>query len=160
MGGRGGTPQKKVIRIVRRMYDEVPIGPLYEKTVNAMTRYRRLSSLMERSSYATQGAIDRRLEALGEEIAERLSELSDLERVALDCWKDGVERGFYEIDVEALMERPYRSIRRVTHDTFEYDVAEQKALKRDVEQQSTEPTSSEDSERLDKFLRMPFEDNY
>lgn len=160
MGYGRGTPQKKVVRMVRRVHEEVTTGPLYERTVKAMIRYRRLASLMERSSRAKQGSIDRRLEALGEEIAERLSELSDLERVALDCWKEGVERGFYEVDVEALMERPYRSIRRVQHYEYEYDVAEQKALKREAEPRPTEPSSAEDRERLNKFLRMPFEDDY
>jgi len=146
--------------MVHRLHEQVTVGPLYEKTVKAMIRYRRLASLMQRSSRDKQGAIDRRLEALDEEIAERLSELTDLERHALDCWKDGVLPGLFEIDVEALMERPYRSIRHVQHYEYEYDVAEQKALKREAQQRSTEPTSSEDRERLDKFLRMPFEDNY
>ena len=160
MGGRGGTPQKKVIRIVRRMYDEVPIGPLYEKTVKAMTHYRRLSSLMQRSSRAKQGAIDRRLEALDEEIAERLSELTDLERHALDCWKNGILPGLFEIDVEALMERPYRSIRRVTHDTFEYDVAEKRAADREAKHAEREQKVTDDNEAFWAFVRDPLKSKY
>lgn len=160
MGYGRGTPQKKVVRMVRRVHEEVTTGPLYERTVKAMIHYRRLASLMERSSHAKRGSIDRRLEALGEEIAERLSEMSELERVALDCWKDGVERGFYEVDVEALMERPYRSIRRVQHYEYEYDVTEQKALEREAEKMSKETIITQDSERLNKFLCVPFEDDY
>ena len=44
--------------------------------------------------------------------------------MALDCWKDGVVPGLYEVDHAALVEKPYVSIRKITRWTEEYDVAD------------------------------------
>lgn len=121
-----------------------------------MQRYRRLMSEMANANRRRQGRIDRQLERLGEEIAEKLSELSPAERDALDCWQDGVERGFFEVDIEALMERPYRSIRRIDRRVYEYDTEEQVALKRAAK--DSPGLSPKQAELLQKFLRSPFED--
>ena len=96
----------------------------------------------------TQGKLDRRLERLGEQIAERLGELTDLERMALTGWRDGIIAGTYEVDHEALMEQPYESIRRIDRWTEEYDPADYEADKT-----GSEPDKSI-SDQLAKFLRM------
>ena len=44
--------------------------------------------------------------------------------MALDCWKDGVVPGLYEVDHAALVEKPYVSIRKITRWPEEYDVAD------------------------------------
>ena len=44
--------------------------------------------------------------------------------MALDCWKDGVLPGLYEVDHAAIVEKPYVSIRKITRWTEEYDVAD------------------------------------
>jgi len=54
----------------------------------------------------TQGKLDRRLESLGDKIAEQLSELSGNELQALTCWKDGIMPDTYEIDHDAITEKP------------------------------------------------------
>ncbi len=98
-----------------------------------------------------QGQIDRQLEQLGEQIAEKLSELSADEREALDCWKDGVLRDTYEVDVEALMERPYRSIRRIDKREYEYDIDDMRRLEREAKL-SKEQSDPATAEKLRRFL--------
>ena len=85
------------------MYDEVSTGPLYGKAVQLLSTYRSLAARMSNARSSTQGKLDRRLEHLGERIAETLSELTDSERMALDCWRDGVLPGLYEVDHAAIV---------------------------------------------------------
>ena len=84
------------------MYDEVSTGPLYDKAVQLLSTYRSVAARMSNARSSTQGKLDRRLEQLSERIAETLGELTDDELMALDCWKDGVVPGLYEVDHAAL----------------------------------------------------------
>ena len=106
------------------MYDEVSTGPLYDKAVQLLSTYRSVAARMGNARSSTQGKLDRRLEKLSERISETLSELTDNELMALDCWKDGVLPGLYEVDHTAIVEKPYVSIRKITRWTEEYDVAD------------------------------------
>lgn len=106
------------------MYDEVSTGPLYDKAVQLLSTYRSVAARMSNARSSTQGKLDRRLEQLSERIAEALGELTDNELMALDCWKDGVLPGLYEVDHTAIVEKPYVSIRKITRWTEEYDVAD------------------------------------
>ena len=106
------------------MYDEVSTGPLYDKAVQLLSTYRSVAARMGNARSSTQGKLDRRLEQLSERIAEALGELTDNELMALDCWKDGVLPGLYEVDHTAIVEKPYVSIRKITRWTEEYDVAD------------------------------------
>ena len=106
------------------MYDEVSTGPLYGKAVQLLSTYRSLAARMSNARSSTQGKLDRRLEQLSERISEALGELTDNELMALDCWKDGVLPGLYEVDHTAIVEKPYVSIRKITRWTEEYDVAD------------------------------------
>ena len=94
----------------------------------------------------TQGKLDRRLERLGEQIAERLGELTEHERMALTGWRDGIIAGTYDVDHEAIMAQPYESIRRIDRWTEEYDPADYETT------QSVSASSSPNAELL-KFLR-------
>ena len=78
-----------------------------------MRTYRSLQARMWSAKDSTQKKIDDTLETLGERIDERITELTDNERMALDCWKHGILPGIYEMDREALMQKPYVSIRKV-----------------------------------------------
>ena len=104
------------------MYDEVSTGPLYDKAVQLLSTYRSVAARMGNARSSTQGKLDRRLEKLSERISETLSELTDNELMALDCWRDGVLPGLYEVDHTAIVEKPYVSIRKITRWTEEYDV--------------------------------------
>ena len=106
------------------MYDEVSTGPLYDKAVQLLSTYRSVAARMGNARSSTQGKLDRRLEQLSERISEALGELTDNELMALDCWKDGVLPGLYEVDHTAIVEKPYVSIRKITRWTEEYDVAD------------------------------------
>jgi hypothetical protein len=130
------------------MYEQVDTGPLYEQAVQLLSTYRSVAARMAKANPRTQGKLDRRLERLGEQIAERLGELTDLERMALTGWRDGIIAGTYEVDHEALMEQPYESIRRIDRWTEEYDPADYEADKT-----GSEPDKSI-SDQLAKFLRM------
>lgn len=90
-----------------------------------MQTYRSVAARVNNADGVTQGKLDRRLELLGEQISERLSELSDMERVALDCWQLGIMPNTYEVDHQALTAKPYVSIRKVEHviEGFEPDDA-------------------------------------
>ena len=106
------------------MYDEVSTGPLYDKAVQLLSTYRSVAARMGNARSSTQGKLDRRLEQLSERISEALGELTDNELMALDCWKDGMLPGLYEVDHAAIIEKPYVSIRKITRWTEEYDVAD------------------------------------
>ena len=104
------------------MYDEVSTGPLYDKAVQLLSTYRSVAARMGNARSSTQGKLDRRLEKLSERISETLGELTDNELMALDCWRDGMLPGLYEVDHAAIIEKPYVSIRKITRWTEEYDV--------------------------------------
>ena len=135
------------------MYDEVSTGPLYDKAVQLLSTYRSVAARMGNARSSTQGKLDRRLEQLGERIAETLSELTDSERMALDCWRDGVLPGLYEVDHAAIVEKPYVSIRKTTRWTEEYDVA-------DMVSEGIDDVDKivERSRHLNKFLSLPTDD--
>ena len=135
------------------MYDEVSTGPLYDKAVQLLSTYRSVAARMGNARSSTQGKLDRRLEQLGERVAETLSELTDDELMALDCWKDGVLPGLYEVDHAALVEKPYVSIRKITRWTEEYDVA-------DLAPEGIDDVDkiAERSSELNKFLSVPIDD--
>ena len=106
------------------MYDEVSTGPLYDKAVQLLSTYRSVAARMGNARSSTQGKLDRRLEKLSERISETLGELTDNELMALDCWRDGVLPGLYEVDHTAIVEKPYVSIRKILRWTEEHDVAD------------------------------------
>jgi hypothetical protein len=135
------------------MYDEVSTGPLYDKAVQLLSTYRSVAARMGNARSSTQGKLDRRLEQLGERIAETLSELTDSERMALDCWRDGVLPGLYEVDHAAIVEKPYVSIRKITRWTEEYDVADM--VSEDIDDVDK---IAERSRYLNKFLSLPIDD--
>ena len=133
------------------MYEVMKTGPLYDKAVQLMSTYRSVAARMGGAKASTQGKLDRRLERLQESISERLSELSVQEREALDCWKYGILPDTYEVDHDAITERPYVSIRKVRRYDDEYDVAERRALLK-KEDTRTDEQKARDSEQLRKFL--------
>jgi hypothetical protein len=106
------------------MYEQVSTGPLYDKAVQLLSTYRSVAARMGNAKSSTQGKLDRRLEQLSERISEALGELTDNELMALDCWKDGVLPGIYEVDHTAIVEKPYVSIRKILRWTEEHDVAD------------------------------------
>ena len=95
------------------MYEQVETGPLYDEVVQWMGKYRSLQARLFSAKHNTQKKLDHTLDGLGERIDERLNELSDEQRSALDCWKSGILPGTYEFDKERLMEKPYCSIRLI-----------------------------------------------
>ena len=135
------------------MYEQVSTGPLYDKAVQLLSTYRSVAARMGNARSSTQGKLDRRLEQLGERIAETLSELTDSERMALDCWRDGVLPGLYEVDHAAIVEKPYVSIRKTTRWTEEYDVADM--VSEDIDDVDK---IAERSRYLNKFLSLPIDD--
>jgi hypothetical protein len=147
MGCRGRETLKKVIRRVVRMYEQVETGHNYDKVAQLLATYRGLAARMANARSRTQGRIDRRLEQLGERIGIALEELTDMERMALTCWKEGVMEGTYEVDVDEITEKPYVSIRRVDRWTEEYDLTEDNA-----EEEEATTASDTTSEQLRYFL--------
>ena len=135
------------------MYEQVSTGPLYDKAVQLLSTYRSIAARMGNARSSTQGKLDRRLEQLSERIAETLGELTDDELMALDCWKDSVVPGLYEVDHAALVEKPYVSIRKITRWTEEYDVA-------DLAPEGIDDVDkiAERSSELNKFLSVPIDD--
>ena len=135
------------------MYDEVSTGPLYDKAVQLLSTYRSVAARMGNARSSTQGKLDRRLEQLSERISEALGELTDNELMALDCWKDGMLPGLYEVDHAAIVEKPYVSIRKITRWTEEYDVA-------DMVSEGIDDVDKivERSRHLNKFLSLPTDD--
>jgi hypothetical protein len=147
MGCRGRETLKKVIRRVVRMYEQVETGQNYDKVAQLLATYRGLAARMANARARTQGKIGRRLEQLGERIGIALEELTDMERMALTCWKEGVMKGTYEVDVDEITEKPYVSIRRVDRWTEEHDLTEDYA-----EEEEANTASGTTSEQLRYFL--------
>ena len=135
------------------MYEQVSTGPLYDKAVQLLSTYRSLAARMSNARSSTQGKLDRRLEQLSERISEALGELTDNELMALDCWRDGVLPGLYEVDHTAIVEKPYVSIRKITRWTEEYDVADMVSEGIDDVEKIVER-----SRHLNKFLSLPTDD--
>jgi hypothetical protein len=108
----------------------VATGPIYDKTVKQMGRYRQTAARMATARPATQGKLDKRLERLGEHISQLLGELDGMELSALNFWRDGITPNTYEIDHDAITARPYDSIRRVERILEEHDIRERKAAER------------------------------
>lgn len=133
------------------MYENVNTGPLYDEVVQWMSTYRSLTARMGGAKYSTQVKLDCTLERLGERIDERLNELSDQELTALDCLQNGILPGVYELDREALMQRPYCSIRKIMKWDEEHDVAQQRQQLR-AQDKTPEPLDPKTSEKLNKFL--------
>ena len=135
------------------MYDEVSTGPLYDKAVQLLSTYRSVAARMGNARSSTQGKLDRRLEQLSERISEALGELTDNELTALDCWKDGVLPGIYEVDHTAIVEKPYVSIRKIMRWTEEHDLADM--VSEDIDDVDK---IAERSRHLNKFLSLPIDD--
>ena len=146
MGCRGRETLKKVIRRVVRRYEQIETGQNYDKVAQLLATYRGLAARMANARARTQGKIDRRLEQLGERIGIALEELTDIERMALTCWKEGVTKGTYEVDVDEITAKPYVSIRRVDRWTEEHDLTE------DYAEEETTAVSNTTSEQLRYFL--------
>ena len=104
---------------------------------------------MGNARHSTQGKLDRQLERLGEQIGETLAQLTDQERMALTCWRDSIMPDTYEVDHDAIIAKPYISIRRIERVTEEYDVDELKALNKQAEQQANE---TGDTGKLKAFI--------
>jgi len=128
------------------MYEQVETGQNYDKVAQLLATYRGLAARMANARAGTQGKIDRRLEQLGERIGIALEELTDIERMALTCWKEGVIKGTYEVDVDEITAKPYVSIRRVDRWTEEHDLTE------DYAEEETTAASKTTSEQLRYFL--------
>jgi len=118
-----------------------------------MQTYRSLAARMGNARRSTQSKLDRRLEILGEQIGETLGQLTDLERMALTCWKDSIMPNTYEIDHQAITDRPYVSIRYIEHVTEEYDVAERNAQNKQLRQRKA-PTIEEKNELKQRINNM------
>ena len=130
------------------MYEQIDTGPIYDELVQWMSTYRSLQARMWGAKHSTQNKIDRTLETLGERIDERINELTDTERMALDCWKHGILPGIYEMDREALMEKPYVSIRKIDRWEEEHHVDDV------VPTNDAENDTGEVSDQLRSFLDM------
>ena len=130
------------------MYEQIDTGPIYDELVQWMSTYRSLQARMWGAKHSTQKKIDDTLEALGERIDERINELTDTERTALDCWKHGILPGIYEMDREALMEKPYVSIRKIERWEEEHHVDDV------VPADDAENDTGEVSDQLRRFLDM------
>ena len=130
----------------------VATGPIYDKTIKQMGRYRQTAARMSTARPGTQGKLDKRLERLGEHIGELLGELNDMELSALNFWRESITPDTYEIDHDAITARPYDSIRRVERILEEYDIRELKAAEIARDQVTTTPR---DAARLKAFLSLP-----
>ena len=128
------------------MYEQVETGQNYDKVAQFVATYRGLAARMANALARTQGRIDRRLEQLGERIGIALEELTDMERMALTCWKEGVMKGTYEVDVDEITAKPYVSIRRVDRWTEEHD------LTGEYDKGDTQSVSNPTNEQLRAFL--------
>ena len=131
----------------------VATGPIYDKTVKQMGRYRQTAARMSTARPGTQGKLDKRLERLGEHISQLLGELNGMELSALRFWRESITPDTYEIDHDAITARPYDSIRRVERIQEEYDIRELKAAERAERDQVTLRPS--DAAKLKAFLSLP-----
>jgi hypothetical protein len=135
------------------MYDAVKTGAIYEQAVQRMRTYRSLAARMGNAHRSTQGKQDKKLERLGELIGETLAQLTDDERMALDCWRAGIMPDTYEVDHAALTDKPYVSIRKVERITEEYTEDERKAqLKQPKLEQAQDHTAGK--ARLRSFINQ------
>ena len=135
------------------MYEQMETGPLYDKVVRSMSTYRSVAARMQNAKASTQGKLDKRLESLGEKIAEQLAELSGSELEALECWKHGIMPDQYEIDHDAITAKPYISIRKIERWDEEYDVAERKAAMQATDERDDTRKEADDA-KLRAFLSM------
>ena len=134
------------------MSDAVKTGPIYEQAVQRMSTYRSIAARMGNARGSTQGKQDKKLERLGELIGEMLAQLTDDERMALDCWRAGIMPDTYEVDHAALTDKPYVSIRKVERITEEYTEDEHKAqLRRDKEEANDDTAGNA---RLRSFINQ------
>jgi hypothetical protein len=69
--------------------------------------------------------------------------------MALTCWKDSIMPDTYEVDHDAITDRPYISIRKVERVDEEYDVDELREMKRLSKQEAAEEG---DRSRLKAFI--------
>lgn len=139
------------------MHEQVTTGPLYDGAVQLMSTYRSVAARMRNAKASTQGKLDRKLERLSERISERLDELSDMERLALTCWKPSIMPDTYEVDHQALTEEPYVSIRRVDRIIDEYDVDERHELER-AAAKASELSDEESTARLRARMAALYKD--
>jgi hypothetical protein len=130
---------------------ETETGPLYEKAVKRLVKYRQIAARIPMAKAKTAGKLDRTLESLGESIGEILGELSDGERRALIGWRVGFVPDVFEVHHEELMEQPYASIRRVHRWTEEVD----RYPSEEIEEEDTEEVKAQRYEELRKFLKLP-----
>ena len=135
------------------MYEQMETGPLYDKVVRSMSTYRSVAARMQNAKASTQGKLDKRLESLGEKIAEQLAELSGSELEALECWKHGIMPDQYEIDHDAITAKSYISIRKIERWDEEYDVAERKAMLKAADERDDTQKEADDA-KLRAFLSM------
>ena len=133
------------------MYGQVETGPLYDRAVQLMSTYRSVAARMQNAKARTQAKSEKRLEALSEAIAEKLGELTEIERMALDCWKHGVVPGTYEIDHDAITAKPYASIRKTERWTEVIDRTQEHEAMKDT-------GGNGDSEKLRGLLKS-FQDD-
>ena len=133
------------------MYDVVETGPLYDEAVQRMSTYRSIAARMGNARSGTIGKLDRQLERIGELIGETLDQLTDDERMALNCWKDSIMPDTYEVDHAAITDRPYVSIRKVERWTDEYDVDERKAQIKQAELEQQQDNTAGKA-RLKSFI--------
>jgi len=134
------------------MYEQVETGPIYDKAVKLLSTYRSIAARMTNAKVSTQGKLDRRLEALAERIEESLSELTNMERAALTCWKhSSVFDGEYEVDHDAIIERPYVSIRRIDRWDERQDDTDAEP---EMSAEEQEAERKRDKAKLEAFLRI------
>jgi len=134
------------------MYEQVETGPIYDKAVKLLSTYRSIAARMTNAKVSTQGKLDRRLEALAERIEESLSELTNMERAALTCWKhSSVFDGEYEVDHDAIIERPYVSIRRI--DRWD-ELQDDTDAEPEMSAEEQEAKRKRDKAKLEAFLRI------
>jgi hypothetical protein len=107
---------------------------------------------MDTAKKSTQNKLDVQIERLNELIGERLGELTHMERSALTCWQDGSLPGTYELDHQAITERPYISIRKVQRWDEVQDADQTKSSTTDT---PSEAETQETKRQLDAFLKLP-----
>lgn len=145
------------------MYDVVETGPLYEEAVQRMSTYRSIAARMGNARRTTQGKLDRQLERIGELIGETLGQLTDDERMALNCWQDSIMPDTYEVDDDAITAKPYVSIRKIERMTEEYDEDERKAQEKLIKEQAALPPTEEELARREhqrRLMRLADRDEY
>ena len=135
------------------MYEQMETGPLYDKVVRSMSTYRSVAARMQNAKARTQGKLDKRLESLGEKIAEQLAELSGNELEALTCWKHGIMPDQYAVDHDEITAKPYISIRKIERWDEEYNVAERKVAMQANDERDSKRKDT-DAAKLRAFLSI------